>query len=185
MKLIYEVNIMENKKVVVWLNIFAFLLILPFLHLFSFICFSITGIQEVQFYFGLWETLFLFLFMMVLLSIHELIHGLFFKVFMPQNKVKFGFKWKSGMAYATSPGSLYSRGKMLIIGLAPFVFISLGLTVALVMGWISPIVYTIIASLHAAGCIGDFYYTYLLLIKFGKGNILVEDTETGLLIYQV
>lgn len=121
----------------------------------------------------------------VLTIIHELIHGLFFKLFNPENKVKFGIKWKQGMAFATSPGSLYNRGQMFVISLAPFVLISLVLSALFVLGWLNVVYYLLLVSAHAGACIGDFYYAYLFLIKFGKNNILVEDTEMGLRIYQV
>lgn len=88
------------------------------------------------------------------------------------------------MAYATSPGSLYNRMQMLVISLAPFVVISLGLTILACLGGMDVSLYLMVATMHAAACAGDFYYTYLLLVKFAKGNIAVEDTETGLIIYQ-
>ncbi|MDG3131792.1 DUF3267 domain-containing protein [Streptococcus suis] len=115
---------------------------------------------------------------------HEVIHGLFFKLFCPENLVKYGIKWKSGMAYATSPGSLYTRMQMLVISLAPFVVISFGLTMVASFEWMDVSIYILLATMHAACCAGDFYYAYLLLVKYGKGSILVEDTENGLIIYQ-
>jgi hypothetical protein len=51
-------------------------------------------------------------------------------------------------------------------------------------GWISLKFYVLLASIHAAACLGDFYYFYLILVKFGKGKILVEDTPVGMSIYQ-
>lgn len=88
------------------------------------------------------------------------------------------------MAYATSPGSLYNRMQMLVISLAPFVVISLGLTMLAGLGIMNITLYFMLATMHAASCAGDFYYAYLLLVKFAKENIAVEDTETGLIIYQ-
>lgn len=38
--------------------------------------------------------------------------------------------------------------------------------------------------MHAGGCIGDFYYVYLLVFKFKQKGILIEDTLSGLIIYQ-
>lgn len=126
----------------------------------------------------------LFLANLFILVPHELIHGLFFKLFCPKNPVKYGFKWKSLVAYATSPGSLYRRGQVLVISLDPFVLISLGLTICLACNWLNASSYIFLAALHAAACTGDFYYTYLLLVKYRKGSILVEDTEEGLRIYR-
>lgn len=87
------------------------------------------------------------------------------------------------MAYATSPGSLYNRMQMLVISLAPFVVISLVLIMLVGFGMMNTTL--LHAGNHACTtCAGDFYYAYLLLVKFAKENIAVEDTETGLIIYQ-
>ncbi|WNO77755.1 DUF3267 domain-containing protein [Streptococcus suis] len=183
-KKLFEVNIMENKKFVWGLNILAVVLIFPFAILFGMIgsWLIANGSQYLELTSSElgWGLLLYFL----LIAVHEAIHGLFFKIFCPENPVKYGIKWKSGMAYATSPGSLYNRMQMLVISLAPFVVISLGLTMVAGLGWMSMPLYLMLATLHAASCSGDFYYTYLLLIRFAKGNIAVEDTETGLIIYQ-
>ncbi|HFI0273459.1 TPA: DUF3267 domain-containing protein [Streptococcus suis] len=181
---LYEVNIMENKKLVWGLNFLALLLVVPIGFLFAMIGVLLSRSTVAAGEFTLLSMAYLFVFYFALIIIHELIHGIFFKVFCPENPVKYGIKWKSGMAYATSPGSLYNRMQMLVISLAPFVMISLGLTVVAGLGWMSMSLYLMLATLHAASCSGDFYYTYLLLIRFAKGNIAVEDTETGLIIYQ-
>ena len=115
----------------------------------------------------------------IIIVIHELIHGLFFKVFTPHGKVKFGFK--SGMAYATSPGNLYNKIQMSIIALAPFLFISLALTLIMIYFNINIISYSVLAGLHAGACVGDFYYIYLL-VKAPQETV-IEDTEQGIRLY--
>lgn len=185
MMLLYQLDILNNKKVVFWLNILALPLMIVFFLVFSWLAMSLSRVTELSFSISMVEMAVVVLAYFLLLIVHELIHGLFFKIFNPTNKVKFGVKLKAMMAYATSPGSLYSRKQMFVIGLSPFVGISLGLTVMFALGWLSPLLYVVLAAGHAAGCVGDFYYAYLLLIKFGKEPILVEDTETGLLIYKV
>lgn len=181
MKLLEEINIMANKKLVILLNVACVILLFPMLFIFTWIASLITrenGFEFIQT--QLWQLfalLFLFIFLLV---IHELIHGLFFKFFKPDNKLKFGIKWKALMAYATSPGSRYTRKQMLVIGLAPFVLISLGLTVLLYFGILNGFVYIFLAAMHAAGCVGDFYYTYLLAWKYRKIEILAEDSVDGL-----
>lgn len=186
MKLIQEINILESKKLAIVLNLLAIPLWIIFGYVFSWVVVLLSQVVNIKdsHTFSGWDGLWFFLAFMILLVIHELIHGLFFKAYKPENKVKFGIKWKQGMAYATSPGSQYNRGQMLVISLAPFVLLSLALTILLALGGINVGMYILLASAHAAGCIGDFYYTYLLTIKHRKENILVEDTETGLLIYQ-
>ncbi|NQK16516.1 DUF3267 domain-containing protein [Streptococcus suis] len=183
-KKLYEVNIMENKKFVWGLNILAVVLIFPFAFVFGMIGSLLIANGSQYLELTVSEVWLLFPLYILLIVVHEAIHGIFFKVFCLKNPVKYGFKWKSGMAYATSPGSLYNRMQMLVISLAPFVVISLGLTILASLGGMDVSLYLMVATMHAAACAGDFYYTYLLLFKFAKGNIAVEDTETGLIIYQ-
>ncbi|HEM3589338.1 DUF3267 domain-containing protein [Streptococcus suis] len=183
-KKLFEVNIMENKKFVRGLNILAIVLVFPFALLFGKLAFSLLANVDQNLPLTLPELWIATVLFPILIVVHEAIHGLFFKIFCSENPVKFGFKWKSGMAYATSPGSLYNRMQMLVISLAPFVVISLGLTMVAGFGMMNTTLYFMVATMHAASCAGDFYYAYLLLVKFAKENIAVEDTETGLIIYQ-
>ncbi|MGU7950652.1 DUF3267 domain-containing protein [Streptococcus suis] len=183
-KKLFEVNIMENKKFVWGLNILAIVLVFPFALLFGKLAFSLLANVDQNLPLTLPELWIATVLFPILIIVHEAIHGLFFKIFCPENPVKFGFKWESGMAYATSPGSLYNRMQMLVISLAPFVVISLGLTMVAVFLGMDVSLYLILVTMHAVACVGDFYYAYLLLVKFAKENIAVEDTETGLIIYQ-
>ena len=185
MEKIYEINIMGNKKIVWGLNITSFILLIPFFPLFTYLADLVTENLRTSAQTEFESIAYLFPLFILLICIHEAIHGLFFKLFCPENPVKYGFKWKSLMAYATSPGSLYNRKQFMVITLAPFVLISLALTLGLALGWLSDTLYVVLAACHAAGCVGDFYYAYLLLVKFARMDIRVEDTETGIFIYQV
>lgn len=120
MRLLKEIDILHNKMTIILLNI----LVLPlfFLFLMFFVHFASSSKGLVL---GVSDFFYSLLLSVLLLVIHEGIHGIFFKQFCPQNPVKFGMNWKSLMAYATSPGSLYSRKQMVIISLAPFVVITL------------------------------------------------------------
>lgn len=184
MTILHELNILHNKKLAIILNLLNIPLIFIFIYFFTWVG-NMLGVKfEIveHTYLSLIYFLPVYIFLII---IHELIHGLFFKLFSLKNKVKFGFKWKQGMAYAISPGSLYNRKQMLLISLAPFMLISLALTILAGIGIFSGVFYILLSSVHAAGCIGDFYYTYLLAIKYRNQDILAEDTETGLIIYQV
>ncbi len=184
MTLLQEINVRDNKWLIVALNLAALLAFFPFLFLFLGLYSLVTGSPEIRFGFNLWDPFLELFLLVVILILHEGIHGIFFKLFKPENKVKFGVIWKSLMLYATSPGSLYSRGQMLIIGLAPFIVNSLLLTLLLALGWLPAFYYIFLASLHAAGCVGDFYYVYVLAWKHRSHKILVEVTENGLKIFQ-
>lgn len=114
---------------------------------------------------------------LIIVVLHEAIHGLFFKIFAPEHKVNFGFK--SGMAYASSPGSVFTRLQFTIIILAPFVVIT---TLLIAMMFLLPHgSYQYFLILHTGACIGDFYYVYLVLknphLKY------CEDTSVGMSLY--
>lgn len=188
MKVIEKIDIMHEKKLVLALNFFAIPLFFFFLFFFSFIV-NLISPNETSFEIvGDLKSIFIFLanllFFLVILVIHELIHGLFFKLYKPENKLKFGVLPKSMMAYCSSPGSIYKRYQMIIIAIAPFILISLFLTILYSLNIITSLVYIGLASMHASGCVGDFYYLYLLFVKYLKKDILVEDTLSGLIIYE-
>lgn len=177
--LIQEMNLMKNRKVILWLNIATLPLLFVFGLFFSFVItlFSHNPTESSV----LLTDLFIFLFSFFLvIIIHEGIHGFFFKLFNPIGKVKFGFK--NGMAYATSPNSFYTKKAFTLIILAPFLLISLSLTILVLLGILAPITYVALGSIHASSCVGDFYFIWLL-IKAPK-SCLVEDTEQGINFYQ-
>lgn len=178
MKLIESLNLLENKKVIFWLNIASIPLALVFFSFFFFLTFYSS--RPVESNFRMWSILVTFLLLFVLVILHELIHGLFFKIFNPAGKVKFGFK--NGMAYATSPFSFYTKGKFAAISLAPFILITIGLWSAYHYGLIRPFSFITLASLHSSACVGDFYWIYLLFRA--PKNSLVEDTEVGINFYE-
>lgn len=127
-------------------------------------------LQSVQFVFFEMSLLFLSL------LAHEGIHGLFFKVF-GAKKVVFGFQ--KGLLYAKATGSFYQGWQYLIIALSPFIILT-GFYWQLSQHY--PLVAILLCSLHAAGCVGDFYFAKLIL-KNGF-TALVEDTDTGFVLYQ-
>ncbi len=109
---------------------------------------------------------------------HEGIHGLFFKLFSPESKIKFGYM--SGMLYATAPGEVYSRKQYIIIILMPFIVIT---SILLILMFTFPHVsYKYLLAIHTGGCAGDFYYVYLMM-KY-KHLKYAEDTDVGMTLYK-
>lgn len=113
----------------------------------------------------------------ILAFVHEMIHGLFFKIFKPNAKVKYGYT--KGMLYASMPNEIFNRKQFVIILLAPFVLISMGLFIALLVFQVTSIIY--IFAFHGAACIGDFYMSQLIYRH--KMMKYVEDTEVGINLY--
>ena len=176
MKLINHVNLIENKKAVLWLNIAS----IPVMGLFFGMFLLLARMKPTpSIDTSVIDLIIQVLCLVIVIVIHELIHGLFFKLFHPAGKVKFGFK--NGMAYATSPDSFYSKGQFSVIALAPFVLLTGTLLGLYFAGSLSAPAFIFISTLHAAGCVGDFYLIYLIL-KAPK-NALVQDTEVGIDFY--
>ena len=183
---IKEVNISKNKWIVVALNLLGLALFVLSVLIFSKLAGLLMGLrlgmipEKVEFTITFREILFFLLAMVATLVIHELIHGLFFKVFAPDRPVKYGFHWYA--LSASSPGTKYSKGKFIWIGMAPFVLITVALTFLLWLDVIRIPFYIFLASLHTAGCIGDVYFCILILLT-PKGT-LIEDRGVGLVFYQ-
>lgn len=178
---IKQYNVLEDKKVIIGLNVAAIPLFLVGAWFFS----RFTSGEAIYVSFHgdslgkyLLNILIFLVTYIVIITIHELIHGLFFKLFSDTGKVKFGFK--NGMAYATNPGTKYIWWQFLIIILAPCVLISLALFFAYQLAWINATFFVAMASIHLAGCVGDLWYA-LLIMKYGDKHY--EDTEVGFSIW--
>lgn len=91
-KKLFEVNIMENKKFVWGLNILAVVLIFPFAFVFGVIGSLLIANGSQYWELSVSEVWLLFPLYILLIVVHEAIHGIFFKVFCPENPVKYGFK---------------------------------------------------------------------------------------------
>jgi len=117
--------------------------------------------------------------------LHEGLHGLGFWIY--GGRPSFGFKLRSGFGpafFTTSKGTLFPRPNMQSIALFPQ-----GLTVVLLIILLSVELHTTIsgllvhtAVLNLAGGYVDIYIA-LAMGKYPK-NYLVEDTQTGIRIYE-
>ena len=175
--LLKEINLLENKKLIWGLNIAGIILFFVFFFIFS----KLDFLYSASLYqtFDFWTLMLGFVLFFGLIIIHELIHAVFFKTFQPTKKVKFGFK--NGMAYVTSPHSYYKKYQFIIICLAPFIIITAGLIIFYLLNILPASMFAFLVALHGAGCVGDFYFTYLILLA--PKNIWIEDTEQGINLY--
>jgi hypothetical protein len=122
----------------------------------------------------------------VVVILHELAHGVMFRIY--TGKVKFGCKWKTKMgfvAYATSPGSILDKRKMVAVSLAPQVMsIAILATLPFIYNsnaWLSYCLLIFVAMNFGGGC-ADLHGVWLVMRE--KGKIFVEDTGTGMIIYR-
>lgn len=114
----------------------------------------------------------------IMVPVHEMIHGLVFKLF-GAKKLSFGVSIKQMMFYATAYNFVMTRTQFVTLALAPFVVVTLGL---LVLEWFfpGPVRWFCISTIfwHATMCIGDF----AMLAFYEKNTRLdiytFDDAET-------
>ncbi|MEC4814932.1 MAG: DUF3267 domain-containing protein [Scytonema sp. PMC 1069.18] len=114
------------------------------------------------------------------LFFHELVHGLAFTAFGGSPRYGVGIKYFLAYAYATSPGTLFSRNAFVVISLAPLVVIDIMCLFLLALfpqamwlGWL--------VIINTCGAIGDIWMAILLLRC--PASIQVEDHRSGMAIY--
>lgn len=114
-----------------------------------------------------------------MIFLHEAIHGLFFWLF-TGDRPKFGFKIV--YAFAGAPDWYITKFPYLIIGLSPFVILTiLGFIIALIApaAWLLPLLLFI--TMNASGAVGDIYAVFWLL--FEPDNILIQDFGDKVKVY--
>lgn len=179
----YVLDIFRDRSAIRTLNILAIsLTILSFIVFYLLDLFladdagsALIGMES----FGIIGAVFLIMaILFAIITVHEGIHGLFFKLFHPKGKIRFGYK--SGMFYAAAPGEVFTRRQFAIVILMPFVVIT---SVMLIMMFTVPHgAYKYLLALHTGACAGDFYYIYLIMKH--RNMKYVEDTEVGMTMYE-
>jgi hypothetical protein len=112
--------------------------------------------------------------------LHELVHGLFFRLF-TRERVSYGAK--SFYFYAGAPDWYLSRGQHIIVGLAPFLILTLvglgvtALAPATVAAWV---MLAVVAN--GGGAAGDLMAAVWLLRQ--PRETLVRDTGLAVTIYR-
>lgn len=118
--------------------------------------------------------------MLITITIHELVHGLWFWVF-AQHRPVFGYG--PGYAYAAMPAWYFPKGQYLVIGLAPLVMLTVfGLLAALLAPeWLLvPLFWGLV--INAGGAIGDVYVTMRIVRE--ADNIWVRDRGDGFEVFR-
>jgi hypothetical protein len=136
---------------------------------------SIKGTGGVLVFAGL---LLLVIVLMVLL--HEAVHGLFFWIFTHRKPV---FSVRLSYAYAAAPGCYLPRGRYLVVGLAPLVVLTLA-GLALIPFVSSDLLFFLVlfTALNFAGAVGDMWVVGWL---FRKGSaVLIQDFGDRIEVYE-
>lgn len=117
----------------------------------------------------------------VTVTLHELVHGLFFWIF---SKSRPHFGLGPGYAYAAAPEWYFPKGQYIVIGLAPLVVLTIvGLLAIIIvpLAWVPALFLAVI--FNAGGAIGDLYVC--ARIGAEAPNIWVKDTGDGFEVYRV
>ena len=114
---------------------------------------------------------------------HELIHGLFFRLFGGRPRYGAGIKYFLPYLYATAPRYAFPLRQMIIIALAPLLVLSsLALVVALLVpAWVGYLAVVFIGN--TVGAIGDIWMTSCLIRFRGLQAVTVVDLADGMAIY--
>ena len=164
----YEIDAQNNKLGII-LNVLAFVLgivvMIPFFFIYKFNI-------ELSLY-TLLMLIILSLGLLVYLVLHELVHGIVYKL-LTHEKLTFGISMT--VAFCGVPNIYVSKKTALLAVFAPFVVFSITflLCIFLIPDSTIKLLFIILFGLHFGGCIGDLYVGFILLKN--KGKILVNDT---------
>lgn len=118
----------------------------------------------------------------IIIIAHELIHGLFYKIYTKQ-KLTFGITLTA--AFCGVPNVYVRKKAMMITCMAPCVILSMIFLILMIVFFDSSlyIFFLLLFSLHFGGCIGDIYCCILFLFKYKNKDILINDTGLKQTIY--
>lgn len=106
----------------------------------------------------------LVVFFVLILPLHELIHGIVFKL-LKAPKVGFGWTWKGMMAYAYAQKFVINLQELIWVAIMPFTIITSLLIVLLLVFPHYFFAIVLLLLIHTFGCVGDF-----ILIKYAIKN---------------
>ncbi len=175
---LYKSLNLSKGQTMLWLNIAGLVLLVVFGWFFRLIISYIhpinlfhQGILGFLTYFSGLELLALPLSLILMLVLHEVIHGLFFWLFTHQRP---RFALRSGYAYAAAPDWYLEKPQYIIVGLAPLVILSFA---SIILSWLLssalvPYLF-LIATFNAAGSLGDIIVVGWVSIQ--HRDLLVKD----------
>ena len=108
------------------------------------------------------------------LVLHELTHGLFYKIF-THKKLTFGIKLTC--AFCGVPDVYMKKVPMIVTAMAPCVIFSIVFLVAIALlpANIYGLFAIILFAVHFGGCVGDLYVSILMAFRYPK-DVLINDT---------
>lgn len=178
-KEIYAIDLQKNKKMSLFVNLAAVLILLVMAIPMHFYCsvFTLFDMSKGLLQYAL-RFVVMFLGLVVYMVLHELVHGVTMKLF-GTKKVKYGF---TGVYAFAGSSDLYPKWPYIIIALAPVVVWGIVLAVINCLvpeNWFWVVYLIQIANI--SGAAGDFFVTF----KFSRmpSDILVADYGVGMKVY--
>ena len=157
-----EINLKKDKRLAMILNIGAFIIFIPMFYLLSrFIALVRPDITNFSVTITIGKVLGALGLTVVVLSIHEIIHGLFFWIFSHGRPV---FALRLPYASAGAPTWFFPKPQYAITALGPVIIIgAVGLLLLLLapISWMLMIV--LLVALNTSGAIGDVFVFFRLL----------------------
>ncbi|NJD58003.1 MAG: hypothetical protein C3F13_10670 [Anaerolineales bacterium] len=151
---------LSSTRTALWLNLAAIPLLFVFGWIFNKVFNLIIADNSAQF--DIWQTIKSFSFtewmiailgLVVMLILHELVHGIFFWLF-THERPKFALR--SGYAFAAAPDWYLRKYPYIVVGLSPLVIISILCSILVIFVNSQLIGYLLlIATFNAAGALGD------------------------------
>jgi len=176
-----EINLKNNKRLAITLNIAAFFVaVLSFFLLSSYAVLVRPGLMNTSGTITLGVVAVVVVLVVMLLTIHELIHGFFFWVFTRSKPV---FALRMLYAYAGAPDWFIPNRQYMIVSLGPLVIIgAVGMLLMLLVpeSWI--LLIAIMVALNTGGSAGDLL-VFTRLFKLSP-TCLANDTGDVFTFYE-
>ena len=173
---IKKIDLMSNRKEMIWINVLALGILCGMLALGFAICppFSklLLGVQSII------NTILLLASILLYMILHELVHGILMKAYSGV-KPRYGF---TGLYAYSGSDAYFSRRQYLIIAFAPVVLLGILLAVLNVRFYESWFwFFYIIQIVNISGAAGDIYVG--AQIVRAQNVVLIRDTGTGMTLY--
>lgn len=168
-EMVKAINFVKNTRFALLINILSLILF--------FVGVIVLTVPKGGFSYDLFQILIVIGLLIPYIIIHELIHGLFFKINLKEKKVIYRFHGIA--ASAGVPDVYFQKGHFLLVSIAPFLITALVLMPFLF--FVNDYWYTIVAMLAAAnlaGSAGDLYLFVKLI--FMDRRVLIEDYGPGM-----
>lgn len=163
----------EDKKFMAWMTVVNFLLLASIFALGTLIILKTHPDEDINV--NPFVGLIACAAMLAYIILHELTHGLFYKIF-THEKLTFGLTLL--VAFCGVPKLYVNRKTSLVTTLAPFVIFNIVFILLLILipDLFTKIVILFMFAMHFGGCVGDLWVAYYLIFKHRDKKMLVNDT---------